>query len=1126
MRRDTIARAAVLCIERSRALRRISPASAAYRRISTSGAARLCCGCEVAAGWVGCSRGAAGGSNIGAMRRELVIAVTIAVAAAARGADLPTPPADWKLEVVAAAPKVRHPSVVCCAPDGRVFVAEDPMDIRTPSADAALGRIVCIHPDGRITPFAENLHAVFGMQYVDGKLFVLHNPKFTVFADGGDAGKERRDLIECTNPNPWALNWNDHVPANFKLAMDGYFYVAVGDKGIYGAVGTDGRRVDLRGGGILRLRPDGSQLEVYCTGVRNILDVALNDEDEIFTYDNTDEHDWMGRLTHMVDGGFYGYPYDFIPRRPYTLWMMADYGAGAATGTLCYTDDALPAEYHGNLFLADFGKRNILRVRVERDGATYRAVSRQDLFTDVPADFRPVGIAFSPDGASIYICDWQHVDTKEDVEVGRLLKLSYVGKTAGRPRPEWFVSAATGKAFEATDEQLVAALSHPSRDVRMVAQRRLAERRDPVRELLRLVDDRAADPRSRCHALWALDALEGKRGWRADQFLTADDPSPMVRRQALRQLGSRREATAIPRIWNRLGDKDASVRFHAAAALGRVGIPTAVPGLLDALDESDDWVWYAVFTALNRIGCDHPEAWGEIAQALRSEVDRVREGAAFAMRATYDARLVSAVAAIAQDREASRAARAAAIQVLGPLHHKTPQWKGEWWAYHPALGAPPRKIEAWDGTPKVLAVLREALNHRDRDVRLAALAALEDARDAKAAERIRGLFIDEKDEVMRRAALKALSACDDGRSSARLIGYLKSVDRGRALDADVIRTLGKLKAADAIPLMAEYTRLPNEALRMAAFEALVRTGAKEATAAVLELLKDRSLDVRLGAIRAAGELGDRSAVPPLLTAYVARETRAAAVNALVRLPDARATDIYIEGLASPDFALREKCKSAVREVRDAALPDVEAAVRKPLPDDAVLELQQIYGDHPRARQGPLFRISVTRRHPSEYVEHAVNHTGDARVGERLFGATQAGGVGCIVCHVVNARGGTVGPDLSGAGAKYSRRDLAEAIVYPSKAVREGYQQVIVRTKNGQTYAGPVKTESAEELTLHEADGTLRTVRKADVQARKDSGLSPMPENLHGSLSVQQFTDLVSYLESLRTEPRAAGKETP
>jgi glucose/arabinose dehydrogenase len=141
--------------------------------------------------------------------------------------------------------------------------------------------------------------------------------------------------------------------------------------------------------------------------VRNILDVALNAEDELFTYDNTDEHDWMGRLTHMVDGGFYGYPHDFIPRRPYTLWMMHDFGGGAATGTLAYNEDALPPEYRGNLFLADFGKRQVTRVVLERDGATFRVKRHEEMFKNLPDDFRPVGITVSADGASFYICDWQ-----------------------------------------------------------------------------------------------------------------------------------------------------------------------------------------------------------------------------------------------------------------------------------------------------------------------------------------------------------------------------------------------------------------------------------------------------------------------------------------------------------------------------------------------------------------------------------------------------------------------------------------------------------------------------------------------------------------------------------------------
>src|SRR5437773_646558 len=80
-----------------------------------------------------------------------------------------------------AAPRIRHPSVVACSPDGRVFVAEDPMDISLPKADLTEGRILCLHLDGRITVFAEKLYAVFGMQYLEGKLYVVHAPKFSVF---------------------------------------------------------------------------------------------------------------------------------------------------------------------------------------------------------------------------------------------------------------------------------------------------------------------------------------------------------------------------------------------------------------------------------------------------------------------------------------------------------------------------------------------------------------------------------------------------------------------------------------------------------------------------------------------------------------------------------------------------------------------------------------------------------------------------------------------------------------------------------------------------------------------------------------------------------------------------------
>jgi putative heme-binding domain-containing protein len=79
-----------------------------------------------------------------------------------------------------------------------------------------------------------------------------------------------------------------------------------------------------------------------------------------------------------------------------------------------------------------------------------------------------------------------------------------------------------------------------------------------------------------------------------------------------------------------------------------------------------------------------------------------------------------------------------------------------------------------------------------------------------------------------------------------------------------------------------------------------------------------------------------------------------------------------------------------------------------------------------------------------------------------------------------------------------------------------FQLVIVRTTAGQSYAGPVMAHAPGLLVLQEADGTLRRIPTAEIEARKETALSPMPEGLHTGLSPEQFTDLVSYLESLKS----------
>ena len=1050
------------------------------------------------------------------------------------------------MELVAAAPRINHPSVVACAPDGRLFVAEDPMDISLPKADAAEGRILCLHPDGRITVFAEKLYAVFGLQYLEGKVYVLHNPCFSVFVDDHGVGRNRQELIERTLPDPSALNWNDHVPANFHLGMDGFFYGASGDKGLHGAKGTDGSRADLFTGGVFRIRPDGSQLEVVCDGVRNVLDVAINAEDERFTYDNTDEHDWMGRFTHMVEAGFYGYPHDFIPQRPYTLWMMDDYGAGAACGVFANNEDALPPEFQGNIFLSDFGKRQIMRVRVERAGATYRTVSKEDLFPNPPGDFRPVGIAPGPDGKSIYICDWQHRDEKADVSVGRLFKLTWTGQDHSRPKPAWYLPAASGKPFEATTDELGRGLSHSSRNVRLTAQRRLAER-GATNHLMALVRDASAPALARSHAIWALDAMDAGRSAGEEIIAASRATDRMVRRQAIRQLGSRRVKNATSRLRQGLLDEDVSVRFQAATALGRLGDPQAVPDLLTALAERDLFARYATFTALNRIGIHTPSAWPLIVQGLENDHPRIREGTAFALRETYDDRLLDALMAMFRDTTKPTAARGLALDLLAALHHQKPAWKGEWWAYHPALQPPPAKTAPWSGTGAVLATLRDGLREADADLRRACIGGLAIARDTNSAPALREIYPYEMNPTSRATILRTLGAMKDVRAlpllveelkqrhhpettlaaiaaaqdlggeqaSQALAGFLSSPGADSTALAQAIAGLAALRAPSAVVAIQPLTQHAAASVRGAAYRALGRLHGEMSLPALANGLADPALEVRRAVVQTLGELKTTNAVPALIKAYGDESLRADAFRELTRTPDERALDPLLDGLSSKNATQRNAAHLALRNMSGQVQKAVEAKAGL-LSSQALTELRQIYAGNKQAEQGPLFSKQITQHTLDEYMAAATSLHGDPLRGRKLF--TEPGGVNCAACHRVASTGGDLGPDLSGIGAQFDRRALAESVLYPSKTVREGYQQITIEMKDDEEFSGLVKGETAETLILFDNSGREHKLPRASIKSRRASLLSLMPEGLQSGLSLQEFSDLISYLSSLGSKP--------
>jgi putative heme-binding domain-containing protein len=155
-----------------------------------------------------------------------------------------------------------------------------------------------------------------------------------------------------------------------------------------------------------------------------------------------------------------------------------------------------------------------------------------------------------------------------------------------------------------------------------------------------------------------------------------------------------------------------------------------------------------------------------------------------------------------------------------------------------------------------------------------------------------------------------------------------------------------------------------------------------------------------------------------------------------------------------------------------------------------------------------------------FEQHALTDHGDARRGRELFFSESV--AKCSVCHKVAAQGGEVGPDLSSIGGKFSRPHLIESLLEPSRQIVEGYRTSLIRTVDGRVLTGVVREQSGERLTLLDAAGNKLLIPTAEIDERADSPLSLMPLGLTDSLTPEQFTDLVVYLETLRP----GGKPTP
>ena len=913
-------------------------------------------------------------------RRYLAFAILVALVGTGRFAvavDVPPLPKvaeGWSIELMIRAPRVQYPTAVVAASDGSVYLGQDFMDMPGP-VNSPVDLVLLIRADGSTRVFADKLHAVMGLEWADGMLYVVHAPFLSRFrdTDGDGAADQRQDLITGLGPKVPGFNGlNDHVASGVRLGIDNFLYLAVGDKGFTGAKGADGKTIAMSTGGVIRVRPDGTDLEVVSTGERNPLSVALTDRDEVFTFGNDDDsHLWPNSLTHHIVGGHYGYPYEFLSAPHRALPIVAGQTGGAGAQGVCSNSGALPERFRGNLFFNDWGLQTIARYEVAPTGATFKLVRREAIVEKgALSDFRPFGIAPTADGLGFWITDWAHNGwLSPGPPVGRLFRLTYTGPDRPEPIPVSRNHRTAAAELELLDDATLA--------VRFQNQRLLARRGAGAVTLLAaslanqsrrsgLVagedGEEKPTPRIQVHALWALDAIgspEAREAIRA----ALGDKAATVRAQAARSVGIRREAEAEVALVGLLDDADAPVRREAAIALGRLKViqPATRLAIYQALSEYDPTVAWSIRRAIRE-----QKGWDQnlLAAAL---ADPARRDSALTLADNSFAPEVVRVLA-AELASATRASndpswRARVVSALGGLYAKVPASAGHWFGPNPLAGPRPRATEAWDApsSDAVLIAMAKALGDADLKVRrqgiiaclnigprsvpllrallepgqeadptnaLAVVRFLGEQRDAPAIPGLARVVADPKrsDEV-RLAALDSLVPLAGPQAINARLMVLYDAASPDALIARALPTLGQarlLPSNDLIGFLDHQSPL----VRAAALGSFP-TDRPLAPAVVESILihhDDPAPEVRLALARALAAHRIKAAVPILVAMAEGTDPalRAEAVRGLAAMPDSRAVGPLANALNDRDPSLRRVALDGLGTIRAEAVPELTA----------------------------------------------------------------------------------------------------------------------------------------------------------------------------------------------------------
>lgn len=1053
------------------------------------------------------------------LRPSLFLTALIPLTAFAQNKELPARTAEeilktvklpegYEATVFALPPSGGYPTAISAAVDGTVFVGIDengslgrdrnltpdakPDAKRRPGNPGKVVRLRDTDGDGKadeVKTFAE-MESPRGVIWDGangtgpGTLYVMYPPKLTAYTDtDGDGVADKQEDLLTGLGFDLGFRGADHTTNGCRMGIDGFIYIAVGDYGFTKAVAKDGTTLSMRGGGIVRIRPDGTGFEIVSRGQRNIYDVAISPAMDLFTRDNTnDGGGWNVRLSFVPPGAHMGYPYLFKNFAEDMFQPLFDYGGGSPCGALWIDEPGL----QNGLYTVEWGRNAIM----------YHTVKR-------------VGAGYAVDGADNGQQEWLKLTRPTDMDVdasGRLYITSWEGATFNYNGPNaGYIIRVTKKDLKSEPVPDLAKLDKaalaklvvgPSATLRLAAQRELlrkggmeggADQPAGQSEAATTAAIYTSIETMRIHGKAApqlIEALKGQKGITDEAVavagLTAAGNNPKLLENA--PIDAIREALQVgsPRV-----------KSAALTALRRLHRADAASAILPLVAETDPVLSHLAVRALSEL-----KATQVLLGALDSSDEKVKPGALRSLYAIYSPEVVDGL--IARLKGAQGEARRGLLNALCRLANQDAPYEDPkvWWGTRPDTSGPVYQPITWSETEKITGALKSALDSsneedakwlvarmyatkvnfpglvelmlqkagNDTPAKLTAIEGMVRADNSLPKEGVAALLTiatnDKEAPELRVRALRVFQRCADN----------GSVFPG-AMDAFAPLAGHDIPDAKIKGVFEDFTRGSVNGKWVGDYaKALSGTDVQKRFLGATVL-------VNLSTGKVGRENERENAKKAVEKGWAKPESAAALLTAIARTGAKPLADKVKEHLNNPNNAVAESALFAYQKL---------GLKEESKPSKTIGEMKY------------------------EEVFAAVQKGGDAKAGQDLYLRA-----GCIACHTVQADEPPKGPILSAVAKIYDRAALTESILKPNAKMAQGFESTWIKTKKGEQLEGFVTREGGDNLDLRNIAGQTVLVEKADIAERGHREQSMMPEGLMNAFTPAELANLLAWMESLK-----------